>query len=529
MSLFYKILKSEQGLSLVEVTIAAAISIVISFAVMKSNETGQKGLTKITTDLDLKLWQQQVLLNQFSDNDACINTFGSVSPDVEDLSQVSLKNSANEAFVNVNEVIPNTQNAWTLKSIKRAAFMSTSGSSGLRGICELRLTVERNKNSKSSFGAKIKDIVIPLLCVKRNDNSWASCSGQSGSTNLWAEYLSPSSDDYIHSNGKYVRVGTGGFNASAPFHVADVSTSDFPEEGTGVKEAIRVDQRNAALVLGRFTALFEDNGGCSILANGFRGSFQNGYKHCVNGSANFVNIGGDNTRVGINKANPRAPLDIDSIPFSYTRSIILNDSRPVGTINASNSIAYSAENSFRYTMFYEHEFDSWGVYYVPFTRYSLVVNKDKVGIGVRQPSERLEVGGAIKIANTTTSCTSDSEGVMKYNSSNKGMEYCNGSEWVSVGKRKERINATFGIFSASPFVKDNITCTQFTISSAPSVIAKRCECPSGYVVVTGGGSCSDPNNSRLITSNPFISGPSQGWSAACSSSNLSLSIICERD
>ena len=52
--MFRKILKNQNGMSLIEVTIAAAISVIVALGVMKINETSQRGLTGIQDKADLE-------------------------------------------------------------------------------------------------------------------------------------------------------------------------------------------------------------------------------------------------------------------------------------------------------------------------------------------------------------------------------------------------------------------------------------------------------------------------------------------
>ncbi|MBX3039653.1 MAG: SUMF1/EgtB/PvdO family nonheme iron enzyme [Bdellovibrionaceae bacterium] len=55
-----------------------------------------------------------------------------------------------------------------------------------------------------------------------------------------------------------------------------------------------------------------------------------------------------------------------------------------------------------------------------------------VGIGTTNPAAKLDVAGAVKIGNATT-CTATEEGSVRYSSTNKALEFCNGSSWVSAG------------------------------------------------------------------------------------------------
>ena len=65
------------------------------------------------------------------------------------------------------------------------------------------------------------------------------------------------------------------------------------------------------------------------------------------------------------------------------------------------------------------------------TRMTVLANGD-VGIGTTTPAAKLDVAGGVKIG-SSTSCTATEEGTLRYNSTSKGMEFCNGSLWAAVG------------------------------------------------------------------------------------------------
>lgn len=60
---------------------------------------------------------------------------------------------------------------------------------------------------------------------------------------------------------------------------------------------------------------------------------------------------------------------------------------------------------------------------------------EKLGIGTTNPSEKLEVAGAIKIADTASSCTQPNEGTIKY--VRPYFYGCNGTSWVKLSNNKK--------------------------------------------------------------------------------------------
>jgi len=57
-----------------------------------------------------------------------------------------------------------------------------------------------------------------------------------------------------------------------------------------------------------------------------------------------------------------------------------------------------------------------------------------VGIGRTDPKAKLDVDGAIKVGNTAVACDGEAEGQLRYNSTSKSMEFCNGEVWSSFNE-----------------------------------------------------------------------------------------------
>ena len=59
----------------------------------------------------------------------------------------------------------------------------------------------------------------------------------------------------------------------------------------------------------------------------------------------------------------------------------------------------------------------------------------KVGIGQTSPKAALDVSGAVKISDGSTSCATVGAGGIRYNSANPSLEFCDGTSWKTVGGR----------------------------------------------------------------------------------------------
>lgn len=73
--------------------------------------------------------------------------------------------------------------------------------------------------------------------------------------------------------------------------------------------------------------------------------------------------------------------------------------------------------------------------------YGTNVNKttpggEKIGIGTASPATTLDVDGAVRIGETIESCSGMMEGALRYNSTNKEMEFCDSNFWKPVNEKK---------------------------------------------------------------------------------------------
>jgi prepilin-type N-terminal cleavage/methylation domain-containing protein len=237
-----KIVSGQKGMSLIELTVAAAISVIISMAVVKTNQTGQKGMTKITTDLDLKMWQTQRLTETLTDPDACGFTFaGQINTDQ---TVTTVQNSANDTEYTTGTDIEG--GAWKITSMTRKAATGIVASMNKYTV-RFEIAVERN--NKQSFGAANKTIFIPLVVTRAGsaDNTLTSCSaGGAASDSLWINNLGLNS---MNSNDQFVIIGDSVTAPVAALQIEINTTNQWPP-GSGIFNTLNIPMDNSAIVLG---------------------------------------------------------------------------------------------------------------------------------------------------------------------------------------------------------------------------------------------------------------------------------------
>lgn len=269
MKTFKKLIKNQKGMSLVEVVVAAAISVIISAAVMKTNQSGIKGAKTIEGNVSLNMWKANILVRELSNPTVCAYNFGGADLATQQHPDylVDNKNDPAQPLVRDGETIPGTGGDWRMItsgggkfSIVREAFVPDSTDS-LRGRCDLKLTVQR---TKGAFGASEKTIRIPMICTTAaSGTTIQSCStSASGTDTLWSTQLVDGANpEYIYRNTN-VLIGDKGQTTFAPFQISLKDGVEFPAgSGNDVFPSMRITGAKGALTFDN-NAMYEDADGC---------------------------------------------------------------------------------------------------------------------------------------------------------------------------------------------------------------------------------------------------------------------------
>jgi len=184
------ILQSQRGISLIEVIVASVIAVLVSMGVVKINETGQKGMAKMSSDLDIKMYQQNVLAGFLSDIDTCnanlagMDLGGSSTVASRTLTQLTKKDGT--TVIATTSGTSNALKSWNISSIIVQPF-SAANVGEQTGTCSIDIVFQKSdKQKKQSFGASIITHNVPVNCRVNASDVVESCSASSaGETNIW--------------------------------------------------------------------------------------------------------------------------------------------------------------------------------------------------------------------------------------------------------------------------------------------------------------------------------------------------------
>ncbi len=150
---------------------------------------------------------------------------------------------------------------------------------------------------------------------------------------------------------------------------------------------------------------------------------------------------------------------------------------------------------------------------------NMVYNGGDVGIGTSTPQAVLDVNGPVRVGSSAAACSASNEGSVRYNSTAKYLETCNGSNWVHA-------------LSACTMQTEVVAAT--VLSGTPGNYSVTAFCPAGSVATGCGFDTGSAATSCITwptgTSNPGSSGPggaATGCKAACATNtNVNVLAFC---
>jgi len=215
-----KLILNQNGISLVEVMVAAGISSVIALGTMKINENAQKGMRSVATKAELSSYLSQRFPNALQDNGICLAAWDinndNAPGDVVNLVagndvQVDGVYANGTALAELNEVLPATSGEFVVADLRLLRNNDTS--------CELLFNLSRNDGAASNkLGGRDKAVRVPLACAWNGANVMISCSTESTSLGRW-DYDTIGGVEWLENSFKSAVIGdydTAGPNSPFP-------------------------------------------------------------------------------------------------------------------------------------------------------------------------------------------------------------------------------------------------------------------------------------------------------------------------
>ncbi len=283
------ILQNQKGMSLVEVTVAAAISVMVAMGVMQINQNANKSLKTMTAKTDLGNFQDRIK-SRLSKSENCIaaqvnggNAF--TGRDITNATTLNTgafnsRGSGDDEFT-FGQPIP-TARDWKVDSVVINGFDNGSGTSVI-GECDLTFNLTKVKNN-AIYGSENKSFTIQMSCQVDNvsDNIVQSCASiiDADEEGHWIAH----GEGYIEFNGvtgnPRIRVGP----ASGGTITGSAVDAALTLDPIGAQDAIDIASGNANF-LGSNGLLWGDPAGNNVTMIGNSAGTID-----INGGGGFVRI-----------------------------------------------------------------------------------------------------------------------------------------------------------------------------------------------------------------------------------------------
>ena len=407
MKKFQTSIRYHQGFSLVEILITIGLTSGLALLGMQLSKNQSKSQRTIEANYEVASVLQQIktILSKPENCESALQGLnpGSGTPTV-------LKKEVNSSFENVYQV-----NTWLPGNIKITSYSLANTYMGLAtNETMLRINFSRGKGALKDESQKaIKIVYTPdgsgniSTCYAFNNNS----------DTYWIQSLTEPSDIYYMAG----NVGLGVANPDKRLTVGEGARINGVLIGEGIPSVdMAYPYESIGVSYGMNLRLQSPNG------IGFHTGMTSTEPDDNSKTRLWISQDGN---VGIGTTNPTASLDVNgqlnSGQFRAQQGIPPGDFAQVG---------YAFGGDGDTGIFSPGSGVANGVVSIFSNATEVVrVSGGNVGIGTTTPTAKLDVNGSVKIGSAPDTCNASVAGQQRYKDDTKVMQYCNGTDWVTMG------------------------------------------------------------------------------------------------
>lgn len=437
----------EQGMSLIEITVAGAAAIGLALGgaqLFKSQNTSQKTV-EANYEVAGHMNQMRNILN---DPDNCLLSLQGNKPAMNPATEagnitrlikrvpVTTSNPTGQSEVYVvNQLLPG--------NIKVTQYlMNKSDPSLASDETMLVVTFSRGKSAIKEF----VDKKIKIAYALNGTGEILSCSATlAADSEIWQRSGDDPNDIYYNDGRVGVgliprtsglteafSVARGSHFAAAGFHDGGVNVFSHDDAAQPVMGLIR--ER------GSYSAPTDTVAGDSLGTFSFMGKVggTNPAGAVIQGLQTGPGNGSALPGALIMMTNNGGTAPIERMRISSAGNVGIGTATPTGLLSVGDgngTFQVNADGDINVTGGVDSR---WGLYSSSVERMAVessgaVKISGSLGIGTGSPDAKLHVDGSVKLAGDTRSCSATLEGVMRYNSSTRAMQYCDGTSWLDFG------------------------------------------------------------------------------------------------
>jgi Tfp pilus assembly protein PilV len=438
---------NQKGMSLVEVTVAAAISVVIAMGVMKINETGQMGMRSIQDKSEVMNFTN-ALRGHLLNGDKCLasgfvghdwstgaTSDGLVPP--SDPTQTTYALNAMGATFTVSTGTGTTSitNGANLPWSQGWTVLSYRFYKSENDICNIMIEVE--KKSSKSFGGNTKNLWYPLSCSLSTGTIQSCASQNTVAAGYFQDNSAGATGSGIIASNLPAIVGTDPGSVGSHLHVGGNASKTW--------DAVDITKFHAISTPTNYVISFG--------ASDSMGMYSDGTHLIVAGAGN----------IGIKKTAPISALEVAGDISTKGGSLIVQ--RPVtaggwargmmftpdGSINATTDalagIGVLGSGTTQSRIYLTHGISPWtstaGIHILP---------NGNVGVGTTTPGSKLEVNGNTAVTGNMAATATVSGATVNSSGSVTAATSLNGATLAISGNGNVSGDLTVGSTLSTPVV-----------------------------------------------------------------------------